>query len=163
MTAGIEWTTLLDFPLVQTHRLGTALLTTYDAPDPRFVVEHLLPSLLGVESSADADEAERGFYLEKLREKLRPLRGRIAIVSGKAQREDSPHPWIWHLVWSFVVGARRKAVQHAKVWIFEWIGNDDDTKDQLEIIVSSANLTGDALRGQVQAWWRAIVPLRERS
>ena len=63
------------------------------------------------------------------------------------------------LIRSLTVGSRGKAVQHAKLWLLHWGANDEGI-EHLEIVVSSANLTPAAFKGQLQAAWRACIELR---
>ena len=56
------------------------------------------------------------------------------------------------------VGSRGRAVQHAKLWLLHWAAADDGV-EYLEIVVSSANLTRAAFKGQLQAAWRACIEL----
>jgi hypothetical protein len=58
------------------------------------------------------------------------------------------------------VGRNRKAVQHAKLWLLHWGAADADGAEYVEIVVSSANLTMGAFKGQLQAAWRACIKLR---
>ena len=68
--------------------------------------------------------------------------------------------WIWRSIRHLTVGSRGKAVQHAKLWLLHWGAEDEDGVEYLELVVSSANLTRAAFKGQLQAAWRACIELR---
>jgi hypothetical protein len=166
----LGWEPLLktDAPLETT--LASALFTTYDRADDRLLAEHLLPLLLRLERDPEGEGRERQMFVLELDEKLAQLHDRIAVVSS-ASREESAgepdssgggYPWLWRSIRHLTVGATGQAVQHAKLWLLHWVPSDETDQEYLEIVVSSANLTLHALKGQVQAGWRACLPLRQR-
>jgi hypothetical protein len=56
------------------------------------------------------------------------------------------------------VGSDKDSIQHAKLWLFHWrtpIG------EQLQITISSTNLTSDAFHGQQQAGWSICLALED--
>jgi len=64
------------------------------------------------------------------------------------------------MVSRFIVGSEARAVQHAKLWAYHWKLNG---KEALELYASSTNLTFSAFKGQLQAGWHALLPLKERA
>jgi Tyrosyl-DNA phosphodiesterase len=150
--------------------LRTGLFTTYDRADGRLLAEHLLPVLLHLGREPQGEGTERQYFLVELHERLKQLHDKLVIVSSAAREEpEDPqnpeaeesraYPWIWRSIRSLTVGSRRKAVQHAKLWLLHWGANDEGI-EHLEIVVSSANLTHAAFKGQLQAAWRACIELR---
>jgi hypothetical protein len=153
--------------------LKAALFTTYDRADERLLAEHLLPLLLNLSREPQGEGTERQYFLVELHERLKQLHDKLVIVSSTAREEpEDPqnsgdgesraYPWIWRSIRSLTVGRRSKAVQHAKLWLLHWGANDTDTAEHLEIVVSSANLTYAAFKGQMQAAWRARIELRSQ-
>lgn len=150
--------------------LKAGLFTTYDRADGRLLAEHLLPVLLHLGREPQGEGAERQYFLVELHERLKQLHDKLVIVSSAAREEpEDPqnpeaeesraYPWIWRSIRSLTVGSRRKAVQHAKLWLLHWGANDEGI-EHLEIVVSSTNLTHAAFKGQLQAAWRACIELR---
>jgi hypothetical protein len=150
--------------------LKAGLFTTYDRADGRLLAEHLLPVLLHLGREPQGEGTERQYFLVELHERLKQLHDKLVIVSSAAREEpeDPENPkedssgaysWIWRSIRSLTVGSRGKAVQHAKLWLLHWGANDDGI-EHLEIVVSSANLTLTAFKGQLQAAWRACIDLR---
>jgi len=137
-----------------------AWFTTYDQPDTGLLVEHLLPSLLGANQALSQKPQDRTLFFGELGTVLESLHGRLTVISSppREQRTSSQYPWLWRYVSHFTVGAEFPAVQHAKLWAFHWNTGDGD---QLELHISSTNLTTSALKGQVQAGWNTFVPLQE--
>ncbi|OSI20477.1 hypothetical protein [Bradyrhizobium canariense] len=95
------------------------------------------------------------------------MHDRIVVVSSNAHEEpvqqdggDSAYQWIWRSIRQLTVGSDGRAVQHSKLWVLHW--SSPDGPDYLEIVVSSANLTLAALKGQLQAAWRALIPLSSK-
>ncbi len=118
------------------------------------MVEHLLPSLLGVNHSLSHELQERMLFFGELGTALERLHGRLTLISSppQAAREVPQYPWLWRYVSHFTVGAESRAVQHAKLWAFHWkVGNTE----QLDLYVSSTNLTASAFKAQMQAAWKA--------
>jgi hypothetical protein len=140
--------------------LRTALLTTYDPPDPQFLVEDLLPGWLKLSREYSEIGPEREPFFAELQLRLRALRGRFAIFATPRMEDERPH-WIWRYIHRCWVGRREKAVQHAKLWLLHRGPADKGEPETLEIVVGSSNLSRSALRDQIQAGWRAIVPLQE--
>ena len=124
-------------------------MTSFDQPDAGLLVEHLLPSLLGASYSLSQDLQERTLFFGELGTALEVLHGRLTIISSppRSAREDSQYPWLWRYVSRFIVGAKSRAVQHAKLWAFHWKVNDEE---HLELHVSSTNLTTSAFKAQLQ-------------
>lgn len=152
----------LSDPRLHNGRLRGALLTTFDPPDPGLLIEEYLPVWLGLENSYANEGNDRLRYFAELEDALKRLRGQIAIVSSAGELATSTEAWIWNYIRRFEVGAEGSAVQHAKLWMFH---RDPPTKgkpETLELIISSANLTRDGLRGQIQAGWRCVLPLRDQ-
>lgn len=133
-------------------------MTTFEQPDAGLLVEHLLPSLVGASNSLSQEPQERSLFFGELCSALEALHGRFTVISSRpsAVQEDPRYPWLWRYVNHFLVGAQKHAVQHAKLWAFHWNING---KDHLELHVSSTNLTEAAFKAQLQAGWRAMLPL----
>ncbi|MFI5455026.1 MAG: hypothetical protein ACHRXM_06200 [Isosphaerales bacterium] len=74
--------------------------------------------------------------------------------------DSGTYEWIWRSIRRLTVGSQSKAVQHAKLWLLHWVAKDDNGIEYLELVVSSANLTRAAFKGQIQAAWRACIELR---
>lgn len=142
--------------------LREAWLTSFEQPDARLLVEHLLPSLLGTSHSLSQEIQERTLFFGEMSTALEALHGRLTAISSsrRATREDSPYPWLWRYVSHFIVGAKSRAVQHAKLWAFHW---KVDGEERLELYVSSTNLTTSAFKDQIQAGWQVCLPLRGRA
>jgi hypothetical protein len=142
-------------------RLEEAWLTTYDRPDASLLVERFLPALLGARSSIGSEGLERRPSFAELVDELERRRHQLTILSSPSRERlvDDPYPWLWRYVAHVSVGARGPAVQHAKLWAFHWSSDDGNEPDQLELHVSSTNLTLAAFRAQVQAGWRCLLPL----
>jgi hypothetical protein len=60
----------------------------------------------------------------------------------------------------FTVGAKSRATQHAKLWAFHWTIGDSE---ELDLYVSSTNLTASAFKKQLQAGWKASLQLGGRA
>ena len=121
-------------------------------------MEHLLPSLLGVSHSLSHEVQDRTLFFGELGTVLEPLHGRLTVISSPSRAvQDVPqYPWLWRYVSHFTVGAVSRAVQHAKLWAFHWKVGD---AKQLDLFVSSTNLTASAFKAQIQAGWKASLPL----
>lgn len=137
-------------------------MTTFDQPDAALLVEHLLPSLLGANHSLSQDVQERMFFFGEIGTALEQLHGRLTVISSppSGMREHAPYPWLWRYVNHFTVGRHTRAVQHAKLWVFHW---KIDNEEQLDLYVSSTNLTASAFKAQVQAGWSVSVRLRKQA
>jgi hypothetical protein len=136
-------------------------MTSFEQPEASLLVEHLLPSLLGLYHAPTLDYGERNGFFGELCTTLERLHTRLTVISSPPQdlRRDPQYPWIWRYVSHFRVGRERHAVQHAKLWAFHWrIGEEE----HVELHVSSTNLTLSAFRAQLQAGWRVILPLERR-
>lgn len=163
----LGWESLLSFDAPSGAMLKAALLTTYDRPDEQLLVEHLLPMLLKLEHTPQGDGREGQYFLLELDARLKQLHGRMTVVSstvrdepcGDKNDESAAYPWIWRSIRHLTVGSRGKAVQHAKLWLLHWSAAEDGGGERLEIVVSSANLTRAAFRGQIQVAWRACLDL----
>jgi hypothetical protein len=145
--------------------LQWALVTSYDRPDERLLVEYMLPGLLGITRAAGGEGRERDLFLVEMAEKLERLRGRLAVVSGSAGEEDPaarPYPWLWRLIRHCRVGARGQCSQHAKIWLLHW-RDSNRNEEHLQLVVSSANLTLSSFREQLQAAWHCTVRLERRT
>ena len=154
-----DWKAVLPAPIAGA-RLMEAWFTTYDQPDTSLLVEHLLPSLLGANHALSQEPQDRAQFFGELGTALESLRGRLTVISSppREQRTSSQYPWLWRYVSHFTVGSVSPAVQHAKLWAFHWKTDDDE---QLELHISSTNLTTSAFKEQVQAGWSTFVPLQE--
>lgn len=143
-------------------RLHEAWLTSFEQPDASLLVEHFLPSLLGASHEPAQDPQERNLFFGELATALEALHGRLTVISSppRAARQDPAYPWLWRYVSPFIVGAERRAVQHAKLWALHWRVGDED---YLELHISSTNLTSSAFKGQVQAGWQASLPVSQRA
>jgi hypothetical protein len=130
-----------------------AWFTTFDQPEAGLLVEHLLPSLLGMSHSLSHELQERTLFFSELGTALEPLHGRLTVISSPRQavREASQYPWLWRYVSHFTVGAVSRAVQHAKFWALHWKVDHDE---QLDLFMSSTNLTTSAFKAQIQAGWK---------
>jgi hypothetical protein len=161
---------LLDTDAPPECSLKPALFTTYDRADERLFVEHLLPLLFKLSREPDGEGAERQYFLLELDQRLKQLHGRIVVVSSTARDEagDSErsqtvgYEWIWRSVRHLTVGSSGRAVQHAKLWLLHWGVADSNGAEYLEIVVSSANLTLDAVKRQLQAVWRTCIQLNPK-
>jgi hypothetical protein len=152
----------LDGQGMNVGRLLGAFLTTFDPPDPGLLIEEYLPVWLGLDNSYADEGTDRLRYFAELEDALRRLKGQIAIVSSAGEIGTSAEAWIWNYVRRFEVGAEGAAVQHAKLWMFHRAPTTTGKLESIELVVSSANLTRDALRGQIQAGWRCALPLDAR-
>lgn len=143
--------------------LREAWFTTFDPPDSGLLVEHLLPSLLGVGSSLVQDMGQRSLFFGELDRALKYLRARLTIISSpqRTAQELPRYPWIWRYASHFTVGEKKRAVQHSKLWAFHWEKKDGDG-EWLELHVSSTNLTESAFKAQLQAGWNCCVRLDGR-
>jgi hypothetical protein len=144
------------------RRLLGALLTSYELPDSVTLVETLLPEWLGLERPFSEETSEgRCLFFAEMDRALKALHGHLAVFhSADAAPRDQFHqgyPWLFRHVRCFQVGRTRSAIQHSKLWMFHWI--DSNGKKSLEMVISSCNLSADALRGQIQAGWRVELPL----
>jgi len=166
----IGWESLLNSDARAKYSLKAALLTTYDRPDERFLVEDLLPKLLKLDGQPLSEGDGGGGFLGKLDLRLKQLRDRFVVVSSTVREattdgEDdtrSPYGWIWRSIRHLTVGSNGRAVQHAKLWLLHWKTPDDKDhsgQEFLEVVVSSANLTRSAFKNQIQSCWSTLVPL----
>lgn len=169
-SSGPGWESLLSTDAPAGSQLRAALLTTYDRPDERLLAEHLLPLLLKTSREPDGEGRERQFFLVELDRLLKHLHDKIVVVSSAVRSEepddehteDEAYGWIWRSIRHLTVGSQGKAVQHAKLWLLHWVPSDEEELEHLEIVVSSANLTLSAFKGQLQGAWRACIPLEAR-
>ena len=167
-SAEFGWESLLHTDAPPGCSLKAALFTTYDRADERLLAEHLLPLLLKLSREPDGEGAERQYFLLELDRRLKQLHDQLVVVSSTAREEPADaeegesgtYGWIWRSIRHLTVGSRGKAVQHAKLWLLHWGAADADGVEYLEIVVSSANLTRAAFKGQLQAAWRACIELR---
>ena len=147
--------------------LQAALMTTFDRPDEELIVEHLLPALLRLGREFDSGGHDRNLFFAELDEGLRRLRGRIAVVSspprGDVVVRDGHYPWLWQRIARLTTGGQGVVVQHAKLWLFHWSQVEGSASEFLEIVISSTNLTMAAFKHQLQAGWRALIPLNSRA
>ncbi|MBB5045953.1 hypothetical protein HNR60_000688 [Rhodopseudomonas rhenobacensis] len=164
----IGWESLLRTDAPPECTLLRALFTTYDRADERLLVEHALPLFLKLGHEPGGEGAERHYFLIELDCRLRQMHDRIVVISSNTRDEpadeevvDSAYQWIWRSIRHLTVGSRGRAVQHAKLWLLHW--RSPTGTEYLEIVVSSANLTLAALRGQLQAAWRTLIELRAQS
>ena len=163
-----EWGALLQTEAPSACTLQAGLFTTYDRADERLLVEHLLPMLLklGREFEGSGEPGHPYFVLE-LDKRLKDMHGKLVVISSTMRDEDgtvevdSPYGWIWQSIRHLTVGHQGAAVQHAKLWMLHWQDSDQSSTQYLEIIVSSANLTMDALKGQLQGTWKACIRLQK--
>lgn len=156
------WTSLLSSPRyddVGISPLKAALLTTYKPPDSTFLVENFLPDLLGMESYLSDDFYDYYAFRTDLIYRLTRIPKRITIISSMDQEIDQNNPWLNHYIDHLIVGKENSEVQHAKLWLLHRAYNEQFEEEALEIYVSSANLTMSSFKEQIQAAWRAIIPL----
>ncbi len=148
--------------------LNAALLTTYDPPDLRFLAEDLFPSLLRLALPPDEAARQQQVFVVQLERELARLGDQLLIISSGARGgtgptlSDSPYRWMHRCLRQYRVGRDRAAVQHSKLWLLHWVPGDREAAEHgemLEIVVSSANLTREAFRDQIQAAWRVLLPL----
>jgi len=135
-------------------------MTSFDQPDASLLVEHLLPSLLGASHSLSQELQERTLFFGELSMALEALHQRLTIISSPPREKGvtSQYPWLWRYVDHFTVGAKSRAVQHAKLWAFHWKANETEF---IELHVSSTNLTSSAFKEQMQAGWQVLLQLGE--
>jgi Tyrosyl-DNA phosphodiesterase len=140
-------------------RLAEAWMTSFEKPDADLLVEHFLPSLLGMSQSL-SDAENRSMFFGELCTTLERLRGKITVISSppRGESKHSSYSWLWRYVYSCMVGKQKKAIQHAKLWAFHWKVED---KDELELYVSSTNLTSSAFKDQLQAGWTQRLQLAD--
>lgn len=163
----LGWEALLYSDAPAGSPLKAALFTTYDRAEERLLAEHLLPLLLK-DLEPEGEGAERKHFLLKLDRRLKQLHDKLVVVSSTVREEPSEteggdsgtYGWIWRSIRHLTVGSRRKAVQHAKLWLLHWGAEKENECEYLELVVSSANLTVPAFKSQLQAVWRACLPLR---
>ncbi len=164
------WESLLRTDAPTECALKAALFTTYDRPDERLIAEHLLPLVLKLSREPDGEGAERQYFLLELDERLKQLHDKLVVVSStvrdeatsEEQSDSGAYGWIWRSIRHLTVGINRKAVQHAKLWMLHWGAAEADGIEYLEIVVSSANLTRAAFKGQLQAAWRGCIELHPK-
>ena len=164
MIGEVEWTSLLDSTAPSGCRLQAALFTSYQRPEERFLVEHLLPALFGLTHDARGEGRERERFFMELTRALETVRGHLGVITSMPRPTSEVHgtrdyPWLWRYMQHHSVGRRGQAVQHAKLWLFLWGAQDDDKTEYLEIVISSANLSRAAFNGQIQAAWRCVLAL----
>jgi hypothetical protein len=169
-SAEFGWQSLLNTDAAPACALKAGLFTTYDRADERLLAEHLLPLLLKLSREPDGEGVERQYFLLDLDRRLKQLHDHLVVVSSTAREEpgdaeegeSGTYAWIWRCIRHLTVGSGGKAVQHAKLWLLHWGPADADGAEHLEIVVSSANLTRAAFKGQMQAAWRACIELRQK-
>lgn len=167
-SAEFSWQSLLHTDAPSMSSLKGALFTTYDRADERLIAEDLLPLLLKLGREPESEGAERQYFLLELDQRLKHLHDHLIVVSSTAREEPADaeegesgtYGWIWRSIRHLTVGIHGKAVQHAKLWLLHWGPIDAGGVEYLEVVVSSANLTRAAFRGQLQAAWRACIELR---
>jgi len=107
------------------------------------------------------------YFLLELDDRLKKLHDRIVVVSSTLREEasdeetsdrDVTYGWIWGSIRHLTVGRQGRAVQHAKLWLLHWATSNGD--EYIEVVVSSANLTGSAFKQQIQAAWRVCIQLQ---
>jgi hypothetical protein len=154
------WTEVLPSP-PPGAQLDEAWMTSFEPPDAALLVEHVLPSLLGIAHVLSEEPTARTMFFGELGSALEALHGRLTVVSSPARvpLERSAYPWLWRYVSAFTVGATSTAVQHAKLWAFHWRTVHEEL---LELHVSSTNLTASAFKAQMQAGWRVRLVLGSR-
>jgi hypothetical protein len=163
----LGWEPLLHTDAPKGCVLKAAMFTTHDRPDATFVAEHLLPVFLQLSHQPEATKQEHTCFTVELHRRLEELRGKVAIVSSSVFEEPSfeneratgPYDWIWQFVRALTTGRTGRAIQHAKLWLAHWGEGDESGCEFLEIVISSANLTRSSFTGQLQAAWRALIPL----
>jgi hypothetical protein len=142
--------------------LRAALLTSYETPDSAVLVEDLLPESLGLERPfAEESGDARYLFFTELDRGLKALKGNLSVFCSAnlaSEHGKQAYPWLFRYMRCYGVGKTGPATQHAKLWLLHWASYEDE-EEALEIVVSSCNLTHDALRGQMQAGWRAVIPL----
>ncbi len=155
-----DWTKALPKP-PEGYRLLEAWFTTFDQPDASFLVEHLLPSLLAANRLVSHELNERALFFGELGTVLKDYHGKLTVISSRPKigRAVSQYPWLGRYVDHFMVGANSRAVQHSKLWALHWAGDDTE---QLDLYVSSTNLTSSAFKDQMQAGWKVSLSLEGR-
>jgi hypothetical protein len=138
--------------------LCEAWMTSFERPEDELLVEYFLPSLLNTGPTLSQNIHERNLFFGELGSALQRLRSRITVISSisRGERSQQKYPWLWRYVDHFTVGSKVKEIQHAKLWAFHWKSKEGE---MLELHISSTNLTSSALRNQLQAGWRVILPL----
>ena len=152
-----SWNDILPTP-PRRGQLKEMWITTYDQPDASLLVEHLLPSLLGMSYSLSHEVQERALFFGELGTTLEALHGRLTVISSPLSKEraSSQYPWLWRYMDHFTVGAVSNVVQHAKLWAFHW---KVDQEELIELHISSTNITSSAFKAQIQAGWHVMIPL----
>ncbi len=136
------------------------LLTSFDAVDAKLLVDHLLPHWFNVSRGSIGEGQEQVPFILELCDALRSAH-KLVVISSVHQQGGTAYPWLWRYLRPATVGFDAPAVQHSKLWMFLREGRDStgQLREFLEVCVSSANLTGDAYRNQVQAAWRCVLEL----
>lgn len=149
---------LLDIGPEKEEQLTAALFTTYEPPDWELLCDRLLPALLAQPvpppDSAEPSEKQRAWM--NFCQQLSALKGKLVVVSSLGQGFGGYH-WIQPYFRPFTVGIKKSAIQHAKLWMLVW--RNGKGKERLEIVISSANLTDDSFKRQIQCAWRVSVRL----
>lgn len=159
------WDPLTAVARPEGYRLDRALVTTFGPPDPGVLSEDYLPAWLGLHNGYAEQGSDRMRYFAELEYELKRLKQRITVVSSAGDAGSAAEGWIWPYIHRLEVGAGRSAVQHAKLWLFHWVGTagEEQSEELIELVISSANLTRSGLRDQLQSGWRCRVPLARAS
>ena len=162
MIEGFDWESLFESQAPAGCQLRALLLTCYDRPDERFLIEHFLPALFGLAHDPHGEGLEQDRFFVELTNALTALRGSAWVISSmpspSVEASGRNFGWLWRFLSQEHVG--RSAKQHAKLWMFHWSASDSSGSEYLELVVSSANLNGAAFRDQIQAAWRCVLPLQ---
>lgn len=137
--------------------LVAALWTSYRPVSPGFIAGDVLPQLVGIDRSENEEPDRREWFIAEAMQALAPLKGRLTVITSPPVSHDSlDDAWLWRYVTPFIVGKRGPCIQHAKLWLFHW---KSIRGEQLQITVSSTNLTTDAFKHQIQGGWTITLPV----
>lgn len=143
-------------------RLLGALLTSYRPVSPHFLLRDVLPVLLQLNRAESGDNQVDRLFVGATIAALEKVPDKITVITSCVEYEDGAAalPWLDRYVVPYTTGRDDDCVQHAKLWLVHW---DTPAGQQLQITVSSTNLTADAFSGQLQAGWTVCLPLAEQA
>lgn len=139
--------------------LLAALWTSYRPVSSDFLVNHVLNDLLDVAPRDEIDPGSHGWLIGDAMQKLEPLRGKLTVITSPPVSVADDHPdgaWLWHYVTPYTVGSTGPCIQHAKLWLFHW---QTPQGEEIQVTVSSTNLTREAFNRQIQAGWSITLPV----
>ncbi|WP_209615784.1 hypothetical protein [Methanolobus bombayensis] len=130
------------------------LMTTFDSPDPNFLLKDLLPKLLKLQKNG-IDEETFPYHVYDALE-----RTDAEIISSVSSFSKRPDDYIFRKINLCKVGCNKDEVQHSKLCL---IYSKDEENEFLDIAISSANLSRSAFEDQLQAAWKYSVKLSSKN